>query len=72
MKKVNIFMETHLPWFLNNGIKYLTQLILLIPLILLISFTVLIQPFKREFRDGSAELCWGWEDFETYWGELWT
>ncbi len=55
------FTETHLPWCVNNGLRWLTQIMFLPLVLLLFIVSVLTRPFTRDFYDGSLTLGWGWE-----------
>ncbi len=61
MIKLNNICETYLPWFVNNFLRWLTQLVFLPLLFWLCFWDTIKQPFLLDFRNGGTTLDWGWE-----------
>jgi len=61
MKKLDDFCERRFPWFVNNSIRWITQLIFLPFLLIFMTCYLLHQPFTKDFRNGGITLSWGWE-----------
>ena len=60
---LEVWMEVNLPWWLNNGIKWVVGLMGMHFMLLKTAFDYLIIPFDRGFWDGSSQydFPWNWD-----------
>ncbi len=57
-------MEEHLPWGVNNGIKWLSQVLFLPWILFMDVLSLIVQPFQRPVWDGGHHLSWGWDCYD--------